>query len=103
MEYTSARHRSFPESEQSSQWLPTHFLKMHSNNVLPSMPRSSKWSIPFSSPNETPYAFQYSQYVWNTVGTDLGPYNRMLCEQTVQHTGENFAVRSFMVCTPVKY
>jgi hypothetical protein len=40
----------YPEPQQSSTYFPSHFLKFHFNK-LPSMPRSSKWSLSFKSPH----------------------------------------------------
>jgi len=44
------------ETDKSSPQLP-YFSKIHSNFTLPSMPRSSKWSLPFRFPTKVLYAF----------------------------------------------
>lgn len=38
---------------ESSSHTHSLFIRIHFNNILPSMPKSSKWSHPFSFPNKT--------------------------------------------------
>jgi len=42
----------YPEPDQSSLSLPSHFLKIHFNIILPCAPKSSKWSISIGIPHQ---------------------------------------------------
>jgi hypothetical protein len=44
----------YPEPAQSSPCLPSHFLKIHFNIILPSVPGSPKWSPSLRSPYQNP-------------------------------------------------
>ena len=44
----------YPEPDQCSRWTPSHFLKIHFNITVPSMCRSSKWSLALMSPCQNP-------------------------------------------------
>ena len=53
---------SYPEPDHSSPSLPTHFLKIHFNIILPCTRKSSKWSISNAIPHRKPvYIFPVSQ------------------------------------------
>ena len=41
----------YPEPDQSSLWLPSHFLIIHFSFILQSTPGSSKWSLSLSCPH----------------------------------------------------
>ena len=45
-----------PESDQSSSCPPYHFLKIRFDIILPSTPRTSKWSFPRKFLHQTQYA-----------------------------------------------
>ena len=45
----------YPEPDRWSPCLPSHFLKIHSNIILPSMPGSCKWLFPSGFPTITLY------------------------------------------------
>ena len=44
----------YPEPDQSSRCLPSHFLKISVNIILPYMPRCSKWSLSPTFPHQNP-------------------------------------------------
>jgi len=55
----------YPEPDQSSPCLQTHFLKVLLNIIIPSTPGSSKWSIYLRIPHQT------LVHTVGTVTTDL--------------------------------
>jgi len=42
----------YPEPDESSPHLPTHFPKIYSNFMIPYKPSSSKWLLPFRFSNQ---------------------------------------------------
>jgi len=55
-------HKGLPLSLSWARWIqstvtPLYFPKIHSNVILPSMSKSSKWSLPFSLPTKVLCAF----------------------------------------------
>jgi len=44
----------YPETDQSSPCPPSHFLKIHRNNILPLTPRSPKWSLSLRFSHQKP-------------------------------------------------
>jgi len=41
---------------------PFYVFMMHFNIILPPMPRSSKWSLPFQLPNQNPACYYFYRY-----------------------------------------
>jgi len=63
---------SHPEPDQSSLWPLSHFLKIHFNIIIPSVPGSSKWLISFRFPHQNPVCmshFPHTCYVHRSTHT----------------------------------
>jgi hypothetical protein len=52
--FTSARQLPLSRARAIQSMPPTHFLKTHLTNILPSMPASSKWSLSHRFPHQNP-------------------------------------------------
>jgi len=58
--YTSYHHWALSCQMNPVNIFPPYFSKIHSNIIFPSMPRSSKWSLPFRLSDKILYAFLIS-------------------------------------------
>jgi len=58
----------YPEQREPSPHLPTLLPKIHSNIILPSMPRYSEWSIPSRFSNQNT---KYNSYLSNACSIHL--------------------------------
>ena len=61
----------YPEPHQFSPCLTFHFLEIHFNIILPSMPGSSKWSLSLRLPHQTLYMPVLSPYVLHAPPTSF--------------------------------
>ena len=83
---------SYPEPTPSSPTIPSHFLKIHLNIILPSMSWSPQWSLSLS------LSLSLSGFPTKTLCTTLHSSIRATCPNTSNTTRTRTCYLRFKIC-----